>query len=48
MWTPSAKESLWLERIDAAIAGMPPDDVTALSESRETYGALFRDDSYGL
>lgn len=48
VWTPGAKEKLWLERIEAAVAGMPPDDVTALGEARETYGALFRDDSYGL
>ncbi|MCC6857096.1 MAG: hypothetical protein IT158_00970 [Bryobacterales bacterium] len=48
LWKPSGKEHQWLERIEAAIAGMPEDAGSALRQARETYGTLFRDDSYGL
>ncbi|MGE5644900.1 MAG: methyltransferase MtaB domain-containing protein [Acidobacteriota bacterium] len=47
-WTPSRKESQWLDRIDAAIAAMPADEQGALAWAAETYGALFDRASYGL
>ncbi|HEU0138851.1 MAG TPA: methyltransferase MtaB domain-containing protein, partial [Bryobacteraceae bacterium] len=47
-WTPSKKENQWLQKIEDAIAVMPADDAGMLREARETYGALFQDDSYGL
>lgn len=47
-WTPSRKESQWLDRIDAAIAGMPADEQSALAWAADAYGALFEPKSYGL
>lgn len=48
LWTPSAREGPWLDRIEAAIGGMPPDEQSAIAWAAEPYGALFQRSSYGL
>jgi methanol---5-hydroxybenzimidazolylcobamide Co-methyltransferase len=47
-WKPSPKECQWVDRIDAAIGNMPPEEGTALDRARQTYGSLFDPASYGL
>ena len=42
------KETQWLGRIDTALHSLPEDEGELLAEMRETYGALFRPESYGL
>jgi len=40
-------ERAWLERITAALDGLPAEETTLLEEMRETYGHLFDPASYG-
>jgi methanol--5-hydroxybenzimidazolylcobamide Co-methyltransferase len=48
LWKPSPKESLWIGKIEAAIAQMPSTERAAIENADAAYGALYDRASYGL
>ena len=47
-WTPSSKESQWLDKIDADLLALPRDQAALQDEISAAYGSLFLPESYGL
>jgi methanol---5-hydroxybenzimidazolylcobamide Co-methyltransferase len=47
-WSPSSRELQWLDRIEMALSELPNDQLALEQEMHDTYGSLFRFESYGL